>query len=337
VHFQKSLSGYTGYSLSPGCLDEGRPSLDRDGVAMTPRRDCSSRARNRVSGVPVAAKAIDQIARRGGGRFGDDTFHADQICITPIGRQAPDLRQANLPIANLGMEFHERLRAARARRFAEAKEAADYLGLSTGTYGHWEAGSRRPKPPMVARLAEVFRVPVGWLQFGEGIPDDVPTRVPLGGHVGAGGRIDTSTEQREPGVEYEIALTTIIPDATVAYQVIGESMLPEFKPNMVIVCRAHTTDPRPHLGKQVVIGTADGARLLKTLVEGTEPERYNLESWNAATMRNVELAWVAHICAYIPADEWQLLEKNGGSAAFKNHAVPPDRKEVGRRYNGKRK
>jgi repressor LexA len=229
-----------------------------------------------------------------------------------------------------------RIREWREARALTLERLAELSGVSVSYLSRMEAGKRNVSLKNLSKISHALNVPERELVPGEGAPAE-PTRVPLGGHVGAGGRIDTSTEQREPGVEYEIALTTIIPDATVAYQVIGESMLPEFKPNMVIVCRAHTTDPRPHLGKQVVIGTADGARLLKTLVEGTEPERYNLESWNAATMRNVELAWVAHICAYIPADEWQLLEKNGGSAGFRNQAVPSDRKEVDRRYNGKRR
>jgi phage repressor protein C with HTH and peptisase S24 domain len=222
-----------------------------------------------------------------------------------------------------------RLRQARAGAgYRSAREAALANEWPESTYRAHEGGTRTIGQDDAERYAKRYRAEGVHVTAQSILFDDLPkegederprTTIPLGGYVGAGGRIDTSTEQREPGVEYEVALTTIVPDATVAYQVIGESMLPVFEPNMVIVCRAHTTDPELHLGKRVVVGTSDGARLLKKLAEGTEPGRYNLESSNAETIRNVELAWVAHICAYIPADEWQLLEKNGGSAVFKKN------------------
>lgn len=219
-----------------------------------------------------------------------------------------------------GMERHERLQHARVRAgYKSAADAARRLGVPYGTYSGHENGGRGIKEDELRQYALAFHVPVGWLQFGEGSLDNAPARVPLGGYVGAGGRIDTSTEQREAGVEYEAELAVKVPDAVVCYEVVGESMLPVYEPGAAIICRAYTLDPEPYLDKRVVLATKDGARHVKVLVEGTQPGRYNLESLNkaAAPMRNVEIAWVARIAAIIPADEWHILEKNGGSAAYK--------------------
>lgn len=210
------------------------------------------------------------------------------------------------------MSFGDRLKIARKRRFAQQKDAADYLGVPIGTYANHETSNRNPKREVVERYAKAFGVTAAWLSHDEGAISAV-TVVPLAGFISAGGAIDTSTEQADPGVEYEAELYVNVPDAVQAYQVIGESMLPVFEPDTVIVCRAYSTDFVKHLNKRLAIGTAAGERFLKVLVEGTQPDRYNLESLNAghAVMRNVEIAWVARIAAIIPADEWQRLEKIG--------------------------
>lgn len=212
------------------------------------------------------------------------------------------------------MQFHERLKKARARRFSEGKAAAAYLGISYGTYGGHEAGSRHPKPPDIERYARAFGVKVAWLAYGDG-DEHEGTRVPLVGYISAGGSVDTSTEQAEPGAEYEVELHVNVPDAVQAYQVVGDSMLPVFEPDTVIVCRAYSTEIALHLNKRVAVGTRDGGRFLKVIVEGSVDGLFNLESLNAGhqVMRNVDVAWVARIAAIIPAEEWVRLEKNSAA------------------------
>lgn len=224
-----------------------------------------------------------------------------------------------LALQTQGMTFGFRLKTARSRRFDTGKEAADFLGISYGTYGGHEASSRTPKSETVERYAKAFGVRAAWLSYDEG-PMTERTTVPLVGFISAGGAIDTSTEQAEPGVEYEAELYVNVPDAVQAYQVVGESMLPVFEPDTVIVCRAYSNDPAAHIGKRVAIGTKEGERFIKVIQEGTLPDRFNLESLNAgfAVMRNIEIEWVARIAAIIPADEWVRLGKAGKRA----EAVP---------------
>lgn len=208
------------------------------------------------------------------------------------------------------MELHERLRLARSRHFEKANQAADRLGVARSTYANHEAGSRTPPAEALERYAKVFRVPLAWLALGEGA--DTPGEVlPLMGRVGAGGSIATSTSQEEPGLDYEVRLEVQIPDATEVYEVVGESMLPVYEPGTILVIRGKTTDPRPLIGKRLAVETTEGDRFVKLLVDGTEPNRYNLESLNAghAVIRNVEIAWVAQIAAIIPADQWYRIEK----------------------------
>lgn len=84
-----------------------------------------------------------------------------------------DLQDAALQSA--AMEFHERLRLARRRRFSEAKEAADFMGVPQGTYANHEAGSRQPDLARIKRYAAAFGVPVAWLAYGEGSePAELP-------------------------------------------------------------------------------------------------------------------------------------------------------------------
>lgn len=213
---------------------------------------------------------------------------------------------------NPGMTFGERLKQARMRRFPQQKEAANYLGVPIGTFGNHEASSRTPKSETVERYAKAFGVRAAWLSYEEGPMTDHSV-VPLVGFISAGGAIDTSTEQVEPGVEFEAELYVNVPDAVQAYQVVGESMLPVFEPDTVIVCRAYDADPSKHIGRRVAVGLVGGERFIKVVHEGTVADRYNLESLNAgfAVLRNVEIAWVARIAAIIPADEWERLEKNG--------------------------
>lgn len=151
--------------------------------------------------------------------------------------------------------------------------------------------------------------------------------VPLGGRIGAGGAIDTSTEQGEPGVEYEVELMAHVEDAVIAYQVIGESMFPAYEPDTVIICRAHTTDISRHFGKRVALGTSEHGRQLKVIHPGSKPNLFDLVSinQNVPTMRDVKVVWVARIAAIIPPDEWRVLERR---AQVKEQLKKPSQRKL---------
>ncbi|MRI57355.1 LexA family transcriptional regulator [Methylobacterium sp. DB1607] len=203
----------------------------------------------------------------------------------------------------------------REARGLSQEDLADAAGISSGYLSRMERGERNVSLKNLAKIAQALRVPE------RDLVTDTPTnsgllpeatevfRVPLGGRIVGGGAIDVSTAQHEPGLEYEIELSVRVPDATVAYQVVGESMMPVYRPDTVIICRAHTQDIEPLVGKELAVATVDHGRMLKTVHRGSKPGHYDLESFNASTMRDVRLEWVARIAAIIPADEWKILER----------------------------
>lgn len=202
----------------------------------------------------------------------------------------------------------------REQRGLSQEELADAAGISSGYLSRMERGERNVSLKNLSKIAQALKVPERDLVAETPDPDQSVKRtevfrVPLGGRIVGGGAIDVSTAQGEPGLEYEIELSVRVPDATVAYQVVGESMMPVYRPDTVIICRAHTKDVDRHIGKELAVGTPEHGRMLKTLHPGTRPGLYDLESFNAKTMRDVEVEWVARIAAIIPADEWKILER----------------------------
>lgn len=203
----------------------------------------------------------------------------------------------------------------REQRGLSQEELADAAGISSGYLSRMERGERNVSLKNLAKIAQALTVSERELVADTPTPDPSVKRtevfrVPLGGKIVGGGAIDVSTAQGEPGLEYEIELSVRVPDATVAYQVVGESMMPVYRPDTVIICRAHTQDIDPLVGKELAVATVDHGRMLKVVHKGSKPQHYDLESFNATTMRDVRLEWVARIAAIIPADEWQMLERN---------------------------
>jgi SOS-response transcriptional repressor LexA len=106
------------------------------------------------------------------------------------------------------MELHERLRLARERRFATAKEAATYLGVPQPTFAHHEKGTRGIKPGELERYAKAFKVSPEWLMFGTGDaptdsaksrqPASVPEFLEIKGEVAAGIWAEVDGDAFEP-------------------------------------------------------------------------------------------------------------------------------------------
>lgn len=207
-------------------------------------------------------------------------------------------------------------------RIAEWREArgnsqeglAEAAGISPGYLSRMERGERNVSLKNLAKIARALNVeerdlvPIATFENNKNLTAE-SYYVPLGGRIVGGGAIDISTAQDEPGLEYEIELSVRIPDAKVAYQVIGESMMPVYRPDTVIICRAHSTDIDSHLGREVAVGVVDHGRMLKTIHAGSRHGLYDLESFNAKTIRDAQVEWVARIAAIIPADEWRIIER----------------------------
>ena len=199
-------------------------------------------------------------------------------------------------------------------------DLARRLSATKQDVSRWAKGERKLPPEIANIAAPILNTSAAALLL---LTEASPTRVFLGGKIGAGGAIDTSIEQEEPGVQYEVETMVQVPDASIAYQVVGESMLPVFEPNTVIICRAHTQDVAQHFGRRVAVGTKEHGRQLKIIRPGSKPHLFDLFSLNQAfeTMRDVEVTWVARIAAIIPADEWHIIERRLQSKALKEASL----------------
>lgn len=197
------------------------------------------------------------------------------------------------------MDIHQRLKIARERRgYASATKASEAMGIAYGTYAGHENGSRGIKNQDIIRYAEFFRVPVAWLQFGEGTePDkadshgDLPQSEPATGYIepitmrveAPLGARDLPVFAAVEGGDGDLVVSTepvdLVPrpwylgEVKEGYAVIvtGESMVPAYEPgDMAIV------NPKlPPLRGKVHIFTCESDNShfrasIKVLVKSTE-------------------------------------------------------------------
>ena len=197
------------------------------------------------------------------------------------------------------MEKHERLRAARSRRFKTAKDASDALGVPYGTYSGHEAGSRGFKDLEARQYASFFRVKLSWLLTGDGQmePDTISamTRVvPVMGRIGAGAEIEPDPERvslAEGLFQIEIELN--LPPGLIGFEIVGDSRYPRYDKGDVVVCARDGDPDALKDGTEAIVQTGDGRRFLKRIIR--DDGKFTLESHNAAPIRNVELQWASPI------------------------------------------
>lgn len=170
---------------------------------------------------------------------------------------------------------------------------AEECDTTQSSVSRWLDGSE-PSGSTLERLKE--------LAFSLGILESArsgQTKVALVGLIGAGAVIDTAHAD-DNGDEW-VDLPFSLPDELIAFEVVGESMLPVYESGEIVVClrnQVRATDD--YVGKRAAVRTADGARYIKRIMRGPRKGRYDLESWNARTMENVQIAWVGEIVATIP-------------------------------------
>jgi phage repressor protein C with HTH and peptisase S24 domain len=207
-------------------------------------------------------------------------------------------------------DFSERLAWARQQaRYDSPRKAAADFGWNENTYKSHENGMRgKEAPPQdtVRKYARAFRVDFLWLLTGEG-SSARRNIVPLAGYVGAGAEI-TVSDQSE-GLE-EIEVQWSLKEPMVAFEVVGTSMVPVYRPGFAIICYQEGRDPNSMLGEEVVVKLADGRRFLKRLRRGSRRRRYTLESFNALEpIEDVAVDWVGAIHVIVPPREFHKIRR----------------------------
>lgn len=210
----------------------------------------------------------------------------------------------------------ERLRWARKRAgYDDGTSAARAFGWVVSTYLGHENGDRNPSRQAAIRYSRAFKIRWEWLLEGDGVPDEVRTtssKLKIIGLVGAGGEVNEDYIDELSEVEVNMPL----PPDVVAYQVQGNSMLPRYDPGDIIVVSEIASPLDSVLGDIAMVVTGDGKRYLKRVRRGSVQGLFNLESFNAQTMEDVEISEAAVVLLVVPA---------------RRLAPPLANKEIGRR------
>jgi len=131
---------------------------------------------------------------------------------------------------------------------------------------------------------------------------------PIMGRVGAGAVIEPDYEQVPPEGLGDIALPFPIMEETIAFEIVGDSMLPKYESGDVIVVYKDQRHPLSSFyGEEAVVRLKTDERYLKTIERGKSPSVVNLSSFNAKQIVGVKLEWVGEICLSMPKGQLERL------------------------------
>jgi repressor LexA len=154
--------------------------------------------------------------------------------------------------------------------------------------------------------------------------------VPIMGRVGAGATIGPEHEQVPPEGLGEVELPFPIAEETVAFEVVGDSMLPKYENGDVIVVYREQRHPLSSFyGEEAAVRLKSGERYLKTIERGNAANLVNLTSFNAKPITGVKLEWIGEICVTLPRGQIERLRARAAARArkgSKGHGAPRDGK-----------
>lgn len=208
----------------------------------------------------------------------------------------------------------QRLRHARAESgFETAAAAADAHGWNRNTFASNENGNAPFSYRKAKDYAVAFSVRPEWLYDASG-----PMHPILQGMVRVIGRVGANPEGLvlyATGQEAQ-DLAPIPPGGTdnaVALKVSGHSMRGLADDGALIYFEDQRTPPSPDmLGQIVVVETDTEEVLVKRLLRGSEPGRFDLESIAGPTRHDARLRWAAHITAIVPPFQARRILISGG-------------------------
>ncbi len=186
------------------------------------------------------------------------------------------------------------VRAILNQRQITQTQLAKELGVSQATLSKWLSGQHPPSAEdyikvqqMHEQLAKPPLKPRGRVSAGKA------RRVPIVGHVGAGGNFNFGLGH---GITDE---DTDAPegssDKTVAVEIRGDSLGPMFNGWLAFYDDRHDPPTEELLGKMCIVGTADGRILIKMLRRAKMRRRFDLVAQFGSLEENVEVTWAAPV------------------------------------------
>ena len=141
---------------------------------------------------------------------------------------------------------------------------------------------------------------------------------PIMGRVGAGAVIEPEYEQVPPEGLGDIVLPFAIMEETVAFEVMGDSMLPKYENgDIIVVFREQRHPVSSFYGEEAAVRLKTGERYLKTIERGKSPTLINLTSFNAKPISGVKLEWIGEICVTLPRGQIERLRAKAAVRARK--------------------
>lgn len=140
--------------------------------------------------------------------------------------------------------------------------------------------------------------------------------IPILGRVWTTGRIQGERE----GDPVARAFVEVLPSpSSIAYQVLGNSMLPKFDNGDIVIVDRDGQDPATIIGMKAIVQIEGDGLYLRRINEGARPGLYDLESMSAPTMRNQRIEWASKVIAIVPAGTYDI-DTHGND----DHDSPPN-------------
>src|ERR1700735_89841 len=144
------------------------------------------------------------------------------------------------------------------------------------------------------------------------------TAVPIMGRVGAGASIGPEDEQVPPEGLGEVELPFPIAEETMAFEGVGDSMLPKYENGDIIVVYRDQRHPLSSFyGEEAAVRLKSGERYLKTIERGKTAHVVNLTSFNAKPIAGVKLEWIGEICVTLPRGQIERLRSRAAARSRK--------------------
>lgn len=222
----------------------------------------------------------------------------------------PSSHHANMSSST---EFGANLKAARQQAGWSQERLAAEAGVgSKGYISDLEKGSR-PIPPggTLDKLAVALGIRVQDL-IAPGITTERLVRVV--GRAGANPD-DSIIYTTADDVDAWVPLPPGGLRKAAALEVVGHSMRWIAEDGSLIYFEDQRNPPSESmLGDIVICETSDGQVLVKKLLRGSKPGRFDLESQNGPILENRKLKWAAEITAIIPAKHARRIIRRGEAA-----------------------
>ncbi|HET6469098.1 MAG TPA: helix-turn-helix transcriptional regulator [Geminicoccaceae bacterium] len=199
--------------------------------------------------------------------------------------------------------FGARLRALRQAHGLSQVELARRIGRHQTVIGPYERDEYAPSYEIVLKLAQVLETSPEFLCFGRG---SARPGVRLIGRIGPGGLFGAAREDGDRLLELrEGRLAAVLVE--------DDCMAPVLRHGQVVLIAGRAGgEPVCLLGRDVLADLVDGRTLLRRLLPGGEPTRFDLGAYNAPALRNVALVAARPVLGVLAGEAFAPA---GGSAA----------------------